>query len=176
MWNGPAARALPLFFLFLALCVSDAAAPSLNAEGFYVEGGLQGGAVIIGRAVPLGGLKAGAGVELPLGSGELALGAETGFASTGHLTALPVALSAAYDLSLSQNFSLGAGLLLGGYLVSSNGIRPTPLFGGRLRSELNGPDRNAGVFLNAGMDISPEISGAALMPIVEIGLRLRPGQ
>jgi hypothetical protein len=90
-------------------------------------------------------------------------------------TLIPAALSAAYDFSLNQNLSVGGGLLLGGFFVLGHGVQLSPLMGGRLRAELTDPDKSAGVYIAAGIDISPEITGAALLPVIEIGLRLRPG-
>jgi hypothetical protein len=89
---------------------------------------------------------------LMMGAGELSLGAEAGFASAGAFAVIPAALSAAYDWPLSGSLSLGAGL----------------------RAELKQPGRAAGLYMSAGLDVSPEKAGAALLPVFEIGLRLRP--
>jgi hypothetical protein len=149
-----------------------AAGPGLRAEGFYAQGGARVGAVITGRVFPLGGFTAGAGYALPLGAGELSLGAETGFVSAAAFTLIPAALSAAYDISINQKLSVGGGLLAGGCFVLDKGARTSPLIGGRLRVELKQSGRAAAVYIAAGMDISPERTGAALLPVFDIGLRM----
>jgi hypothetical protein len=159
--------------VLIALIALASAAP-LTSEGLYVQGGLMMGAVITSRAVPLGGFTAGAGYALPLGGGELSLGAEAGFASAGSFAVIPAALGAAYDWSLNDRLSLGAGLRAGGCFVLDRGARASPLVGGRLRAELQQPGRAAALYMSAGLDISPELAGAALLPAFEIGLRLRP--
>jgi hypothetical protein len=158
----------------LVALITLASAASLPSEGLYVQGGLRMGAVITTRAFPLGGFAAGAGYALPLGGGEFSLGAETGFASAGAFAVIPAALSAAYDYSLNQNLSVGGGLLLGGSFVLDKTARAAPLIGGRLRAELKQPGRAAGLYMSAGLDLSPEKAGAALLPGFEIGLRIRP--
>ena len=161
--------------LLLALA---AVRPGAVAEGLYAQGGLLMGAVITNRPFPASGLKAGAGYALPLGAGELSLGVETGFASTGAFTVIPAALSAAYDYPLTQNISAGVGLLAGGFVVLNKSAGLSPLIGGRLRAELKQPSGSAGaagsagVYISAGMDVSPERTGAALLPVFEIGLRV----
>ena len=165
-----------LIALALLFCASTA-----PAEGLYVQGGLRAGAVITGRVFPAGGIGLGAGYALPLGAGELSLGLETGFAVSGMFTAIPAALSAGYDLALSETLSLGGGLLAGGFLVLGAGVQVSPLIGGRLRAELKQPGgpaqsaKAAGLYAAAGLDLAPETAGAALLPAFEIGLRFRPG-
>jgi hypothetical protein len=158
-----------------AALIALASAVSLPSEGLYVQGGVMMGAVITGRAVPLGGFAAGAGYALPLGAGELSLGAEAGYASAGAFAVIPAALGAAYDVSFGSRFSLGAGLRLGGFFVLDRGALVSPLVGGRLRAELRQPGRAAGVYISAGLDASPELAGAALLPVFEIGLRIKVG-
>ena len=158
----------------LLLLLAVAATGGLGAEGLYVQGGLRMGAIITNRAFPAGGLTAGAGYALPLGGGELSLGAETGFVAAGAFTIIPAVLSAAYDHSLTQHLSLGGGLLAGGLLVLNTSAGASPLIGGRLRAELKPATGSAGLYAAAGMDLSPEMTGAALLPAFEIGLRLRP--
>jgi hypothetical protein len=152
-----------------------AAGPGLRAEGFYAQGGVRTGAVITNRVFPTGGFTAGAGYALPLGAGELSLGGETGFTSAGAFALIPAALSAAYDVSLNQNLSVGGGLLAGGCFVLDRGVRAGPLIGGRLRAELHQPGRAAALYMSAGMDVSPELAGAALLPVFDIGLRIKVG-
>jgi hypothetical protein len=158
----------------LIALIALTSAASLTSEGLYVQGGLMMGAVITSRAVPLGGFAAGAGYAVPLGGGELSLGAEAGCASAGAFAVIPAALSAAYDVPLGDRLSLGAGLRAGGSAVLGAGTLAAPFIGGRLRAELHQPGRAAGLYMSAGMDVSPEKAGAALLPAFEIGLRLRP--
>ena len=112
------------------------------------------------------------GYALPWGGGELSLGVETGFASTGAFTIIPAALSAAYDHPLTQNISVGGALLAGGFAVLNNSVGLSPLIGGRLRAELKQAAGPAAVYISAGMDVSPEKTGVALLPVFEIGLRV----
>jgi hypothetical protein len=160
-----------VFALLFLLC---AARPDVRAEGMYLQSGLLIGAVIINHTLPIGGLIGGAGYTLPLGAGELSLGVEMGLASTGSFAAIPAAVSAAYDFPLSQNFSMGGGLLTGGFFVLDKNVQMSPLFGGRVRAALKGPDKFAGVYIAAGMDVAPETTGVALLPVCNLGLRLWP--
>jgi hypothetical protein len=162
-------------------CAALAAAPCQEtggAEGLYFQGGMWLSAAINRQASPLmSGLKLGAGFGLPLGSGVLGLGLETGFGHTGFYAAIPLALSASWDRPVGSIFSLGAGLSLGGYFRS--GRSTSPLLGGRLRAEiwpsqrLSGPGLAGSLYIMAGADLSPEWAGLTGAPVIETGSRLR---
>jgi hypothetical protein len=168
------ARMLSVCILFAAFAV---AAPCQDADGLYLQAGVLGGGILYGGEFRLmAGLKAGAGYGLSLGAGTLALGAEAGFAQAGTFTMIPASLSAAYDIPLGSAFSVGAGILAGAYFVTGNSIGMSPLFGGRLRGELSSPRKRAGLYIGAGADLALESRDVAVMPVIETGLRLRPGK
>ena len=143
-------------------------------EGFYASSGVAGGAAIGDWALPLAGLEAAAGYGLDAGPGSLEFGAASGFVTSGQITVVPLALTAAFAVPLGGRVPLGGivtltpGIRLGGALV---GGVVEPFFGARLNLELFAPASPWGFYIGGGADLFLERKG--ILPVLLAGAGIK---
>ncbi|MDR1804446.1 MAG: hypothetical protein LBQ94_12660, partial [Treponema sp.] len=127
-------------------------------------------------------VKIGAYYELPMGSGNLFVGLEGGFASGsnfgggGGIDFLPINLNLTYAFGIADILYIGPSLKAGALgLLSHAKYNMLPLLGAALDFELRYRYFPLGIYAQGGVNAYPTTNGFNILPTVEAGIRFPRG-